>query len=80
MANWPVDPLPHVPAGFTLEEPAHRPLLRHEVFITGCYTLYNEDLAIVKLQPPVHKDDFSDLKTALRSFFHDIYQVRTAEI
>ena len=32
------------------------------------------------MQPPVHKDDFGELKTALRTFFHDIHQVRTAEI
>jgi hypothetical protein len=45
------------------------PPLRHEVFMTGCYTLYNEDLAIVKLRPSVHKDDFGSLATALRTFF-----------
>jgi hypothetical protein len=50
------------------------------VYITSCYTLYNEDLAIVKMQLPVHKDDFGELKTALRTFFHDIHQVWTAEI
>lgn len=80
MANWAVDPLPHLPAGFTLEEPAHRPLLRHEVYITRCYTLYNEDLAIIRMQPPMHKEDFDELKAALRTFFHDVHQVRTAEI
>jgi hypothetical protein len=36
-------------------------------------TLYNEDLAIVKMQPPVNKEDFGGLKTALRTFFHDIH-------
>lgn len=49
MANWPVDPLQHVLAGFTLEAPAHRPPLCYEVYVTGWYTLYNEDLAIVWL-------------------------------
>jgi hypothetical protein len=33
-------------------------MLRQEVFITGCYSLLNEDLAIVKLDPPVDKADF----------------------
>jgi hypothetical protein len=47
--------------------------LCHEVFVTGCYTLYNEDLAIVKLDPPVNKEDFGELKTTLRSFFHDVH-------
>ena len=80
MANWAVDPLPHVPAGFTLEDPVLCPPLRHEVCVTGCYTLYNEDLAIIKLQPLVHKEDFEHLKTALRTFFYDVHQVRTTEI
>ena len=80
MANWVVDPLPHVPAGFTLEDPVLRPPLRHEVCVTGCYTLYNEDLAIIKLQPSVHKEDFEHLKTALRTLFHDVHQVCTTEI
>jgi hypothetical protein len=42
--------------------------------------MYNEDLAIVKMQSSVNKEDFEELKTALRTFFHDIHQVRTAEI
>ncbi|XP_066387412.1 uncharacterized protein [Miscanthus floridulus] len=75
MANWPADPLPHVPSGFTLEAPAQRPSLCHEVYISGCYTLYNEDLAIVRMNPPVHKDDFEELKTALRTFFHEVHQL-----
>jgi hypothetical protein len=54
--------------------------LHEEVFITSCYTLYNEDLAIVKMQPPVNKEDFGELKTMLRTFFHDIHQVGTTEI
>lgn len=80
MANWACDPRPFVHAGFELVEPVLQPLLRQEVFVPGCYTLCNEDLAIVKLTPPVDKADFKDLKEALRSFFHDVHQVRTAEI
>jgi len=49
MANFVVDPRPHVPSGFQLEDPPIRPPLCHEVFVTGCYTLYNEDLVIVRL-------------------------------
>lgn len=48
--------------------------------MTGCFSQHNEDLAIVKLQPAMHKDDFADLDTALRSFFLDIHQVRVAEV
>jgi len=57
-----------------------RPPLRQKVYITGCYTLYDEDFTIVRMQPPVHKEDFADMKAALRTFFHDIHQVRTTEI
>ena len=63
-----------------LVEPMPRPLLCHEVFVSSCYMLYDEDLAIVKLQLPVHKDDFGSLATVLRSFFHDMHQVRIAKI
>ena len=51
MANWAFNPLPHVPKGFALVEPVPRPPLHHKAYVTGCYTLSNEDLAIVKLQP-----------------------------
>lgn len=61
MANS-VNPCPHL-------EPVPHPPLHHEVFVMGCYTAYNEDLAIVRLRPAVHKDDFESLSTAVRSFF-----------
>jgi hypothetical protein len=34
----------------------------------------------VKLQPVVDKEDFREVQTALRHFFHDIHKVRTEEI
>lgn len=79
MANWECDPRPHVPKGFTLE-PVANPLLCHEVFLAGCFTEQNEDLAIVRLQPAVNKDDFEYLASALRGFFEEIHQVRLADI
>lgn len=79
MVNWAVDPLPFVPKGFMVE-PVQNPLLCHEMFVTGCYTAYNEDLAIVKLQPWVHKEDFTDLESTLRTFFEEMHQVRVADI
>lgn len=48
--------------------------------MTGCYTAYNEDMAIVKLQPWVHKEDFADLESALRTFFEEMHQIRVADI
>jgi hypothetical protein len=55
-----------------VDAPLHPPL-RHEVFVTSCYTLHNEDLAIVRLEPKVHKDDFSLLAIELRKFFSEIH-------
>jgi len=60
MANWPVDPLPLVPVGFTLL-PVENPLLRYEVYLTGCYSQGNVDLAIMKLQPAVDKEVFGEV-------------------
>ncbi|CAD6221146.1 unnamed protein product [Miscanthus lutarioriparius] len=74
MANWAVDPRPFVPKRFTLEESMPRPPLRQEVYVTGCYMLCNEDLAIVKLEPPVSKEDFGSLASALRVFFQETHQ------
>lgn len=75
MANWAVDPRPFILEGFTLEEPVSHPSLHQEVYLTGCYTLYNEDLAIMKLNPPVNKsrEDFKNLADGPRVFFHDVH-------
>jgi hypothetical protein len=43
MANFTVDPPPHVPKGFTLVERSLHPLLRQEVYLTSCYTHDNEE-------------------------------------
>lgn len=80
MANWAVDSRLFLPRDFELvERPPHPPVC-HEVFVTGCYTLYNKDLVIVRLQPAVNKEDFDSLETALRAFFLDVHQVRVADI
>lgn len=73
MAIFAVDPRPHLPAGYELLPQPLRPPHRHEVFVAGCYSLANEDLAIVMLEPPVHKDDFSLLAAELRIFFRDMH-------
>ena len=61
------------PRGSRWWNPCLIPPLRHEVYVTGCYTLSNENLAIVKLQPQVHKDDFASVESALRYFFQDVH-------
>jgi len=60
--------------------PPIRPPLRHEVFVTRCYSPFNEDQAIIKLDPLVHKDDFNLLSKELKVFFRDVHEVRVAEI
>lgn len=80
MSNFPVEPNAFVPPGFTLVEPPLRPPLRHEVFVTGCYSLLNEDLAIAKLTPSVHKDDFKLLAKELKNFLVDVHQVCVTDI
>ena len=34
----------------------------------------------MKLNPPAHRDDFENLAAHLRTFFHEVHQVRTNEI
>jgi hypothetical protein len=68
-----MDPRPFVPKVFMLDDVQASPLLRHEVYITGCYNKINEDLAIVKLSPPVHKDNFRLLARELKTFFRDVH-------
>jgi hypothetical protein len=80
MANWAIDPRMFVPKGFTLEEPTPHPPLRQEVYVTGCYTLCNEDLAIVRLELPISKEDFGSLASALQVFFQTTHQLRVTEI
>lgn len=80
MANFAADPRPFVPKGFVLDDVQASPLLRHEVYVTGCYNKTNEDLAIAKLTPPVHKDDFCLLARELKAFFRDVHQVRYRDL
>lgn len=80
MANWACDPRPHIPKGFELVPHVERLMLRHEVFVIGCFNQYNEDLAIIKLEPAINKEDFDQLATALRSFFKEIHEVHVAEV
>lgn len=42
--------------------------------------MFNEDLAIAKLTPPVHKDDFKLLDKEPRVFFEEVHQVSVVDI
>lgn len=74
MVNWEADPRPFVPSGWVLaDNPFPNPLLQHKAYVMGCYKLQNEGLAIVKRQPPVSKEDFSNFSTTLHAFFEQMH-------
>jgi hypothetical protein len=56
MANFAVDPVPFLPAGYVLERSQPYSLLRHEVYLTGCYNKTNEELA--NYQCPIQSSCF----------------------
>lgn len=70
---------PHLPRGFELVDLPNRPTFQQEVFVTRCYSLHNEDLAIAKLMPTVNKMDFAHVKSALQAFLQ-IHEVYSADI
>jgi hypothetical protein len=80
MANFAVDLCPRVPFGYSLVDWPLCPALRQEVFLIGCYSLANEDLTIVKLDPLVDKDDFKFITTELHRFFSEVHRAHVVEI
>lgn len=80
MANFPLDPLPHVPRGFEIvPRDPNAPPSRLYAYIGGVLDSYNEDLAVAFLLPAVAKEDFQDLVEALKSFFRNL-GVRVSEV
>ncbi|KAF8671755.1 hypothetical protein HU200_049876 [Digitaria exilis] len=81
MANFAIDPAPHVPRGFEVppRDPAAPPT-RLYAYIGGIMDAYNEDLAIAFLLPAVAKEDFLELAKALKSFFIQNLGVRLMEV
>ena len=81
MANFVVDPIPTSLSFLPWRTPPPlRSLLRHKVFITSHYTLSNEELAIIKLEPLVHMDDFKCMVNELWKFFREVHQMRVTKI
>nr|CAB3470618.1 unnamed protein product [Digitaria exilis] len=80
MANFPVDPRPFVPLGFTLvpREVVREPS-RLRSFLAFSLEKSNEDLAIVITEPWISKDDFWPFARELRAFLH-AHQVQDPEI
>ncbi|CAO2148629.1 unnamed protein product [Urochloa humidicola] len=81
MANFAVDPRPHIPAGFSWKErAAPREPRRMRVFLGPSGVKTNEDLAIALTTPPVDKEDFHQMAYALHLFLRDEHHVRNPEI
>ncbi|CAN6371676.1 unnamed protein product [Urochloa humidicola] len=81
MANFAMDPRPHVPRGFQviLHDPSEPPRRLHSYI--GAYSeKYNEDLAIAFFTPAVSKKDFVPMAAALKDFFTFNMSVRLAEV
>ncbi|CAN6373518.1 unnamed protein product [Urochloa humidicola] len=80
MSNFPVDPQPFVPTGFTL---APRELVREPTrmrsFLAFSLDKLNEDLAIAVTEPKIAKEDFWPFARELRRFLLDNH-VRDPEI
>ncbi|CAO2187764.1 unnamed protein product [Urochloa humidicola] len=76
MANFVVNPRPHVPQGFTVtpHDPA-KPPRRLFVYIGGVMDAYNEDLIIAFFTPAVSKQDFDVMSVALKDFFANSFGV-----
>ncbi|KAF8711352.1 hypothetical protein HU200_029381 [Digitaria exilis] len=81
MANFALDPLPHVPGGFEIvsHDPTAPPS-RLYAYIDGVMDACNEDLVIAILLPVVAKEDFQHLAEVLKSFFIQNMGVRLSEV
>ncbi|CAN6305432.1 unnamed protein product [Urochloa humidicola] len=81
MANFAVDPRPHIPAGFSWRRrAAPREPHRMRVFLGPSGVKANEDLAIALTTPPVDKEDFHQMAYALHLFLRDEHHVRNPEV
>lgn len=81
MANFVVDPRPHVPLGFNLIDIAYVGLYdRPKAFFHAIVEKCNENLAITTFTPSVNKSDFSLLARELRRVMQLQYRVINLEI
>ncbi|KAF8718977.1 hypothetical protein HU200_024930 [Digitaria exilis] len=70
MANFAIDPHPHVPRGFeVLPRDPNAPPTRLHTYIGGVLEAHNEDLAVAFLLPAMAKEDFRELVEALKHLF-----------
>nr|CAB3480194.1 unnamed protein product [Digitaria exilis] len=79
MANFAIDPHPHVLRGFEVVPP-NAPPTRLYAYLGGVMDAYNEDLAIAFLLPAVAKEDLQELAEAIKSYFRQELGVRLNEV
>ncbi|CAO2148273.1 unnamed protein product [Urochloa humidicola] len=81
MANFNVDPRPHIPAGFSWQQRvALREPRRMRVFLGPSGVKTNENLAIALTTPSIDKEDFYPMANTLYFFLRDEHFVRNPEI
>ncbi|KAF8692472.1 hypothetical protein HU200_039569 [Digitaria exilis] len=81
MANFAIDPHPHVPRGFeVLPRDPNAPPTRLHTYFGGVLEAHNEDLAVAFLLPAVAKEDFRELAEALKHFFTQDQGVHLLEV
>ncbi|CAO2165702.1 unnamed protein product [Urochloa humidicola] len=81
MANFAVDPRPHVPRGFTvLPHDPQEPPRRLFAYIGGVMEAHNEDLAIAFFTPAVSKQDFDVMAVALKDFFANSFGTHLLQV
>ncbi|CAN6372895.1 unnamed protein product [Urochloa humidicola] len=81
MANFAMDPRPHVPRGFdVIPHDPSEPSRRLNSYIGAYSEKYNEDLAIAFFTPAVSKKDFVPMAAAPKDFFTFSMNVLLAEV
>lgn len=81
MANFSVDPRPHLSDGFNFKAMiTPREVRRVRAFLGLSCDKSNEDLAIAQLEPPVAKEDYLPMAQALLQSLKDEHHVRCLEI
>lgn len=81
MANFAVDPRPHVPMGFNLLDVDYAwPFDRPRAFLGALTEKCNENVAIATIIPSVDKADFQTVASELRRVMQQQYRVINLEI
>ncbi|KAK1667746.1 hypothetical protein QYE76_055905 [Lolium multiflorum] len=72
MANYPVDPNPHVPTGMQVIPPGPLRTQRIHVFLGGDFPLFADDWAVATLTPEPEDGDFLAVVATIGLHLHDL--------